>query len=96
MTYVVAAYWRAKEGEGDYVADVLARNAALSREEPGCLVFIGHRSVEDPRNFFLYEQYVDEAAYRAHNETEHFKTLVLGEAVPRLESRERTYYEPLD
>jgi quinol monooxygenase YgiN len=96
LTYVVAAYWRAQEGEDEYIADLLARNAALSRAEPGCLMFVGHRSVEDPRNFFLYEQYRDEAAFKAHTETEHFKSLVLGDAVPRLESRERTFYEPLD
>jgi quinol monooxygenase YgiN len=59
-------------------------------------VFIGHRSTKDPRNFFLYEQYADEAAFRAHTETDQFKTLVLCDAVPRLESRERAFYEPLD
>jgi quinol monooxygenase YgiN len=96
VTYVVAAYWRAREGEEDYVADLLARNAALSRQEPGCLMFVGHRSTEDPRQFFLYEQYVDEGAFKAHAETAHFKQLVLGEAVPRLESRERAFYEMLD
>ena len=96
MTYVVAARWRAREGEEDSVAELLAQNAALSREEPGCLVFIGHRSLEDGRNFFLYEQYVDEAAFHAHTETEHFNTLVQGEVVPRLELRERAFYEPLD
>ena len=96
MTYVVAAQWRAKDGEEERVADLLARNASLSRQEPGCLMFVGHRSVEDPRNFFLYEQYVDEAAFQAHTETEHFKNIVLGDVVPRLESRERAFYEPVD
>jgi len=96
VTYVVTARWRAKEGEEERVAELLARNAALSREEPGCLMFVGHRSLEDPRNFFLYEQYEDEAAFRAHGETEHFKNIVLGDVVPRLEARERAYFEPVD
>ena len=96
MTYVVTAHWRAKEGEEEQVAQMLARNAALSREEPGCLMFVGHRSVEEPRNFFLYEQYVDDAAFQAHTETQHFKDIVLGDVVPRLEARERAFYEPVD
>ena len=96
MTYVVTAQWRARDGEEERVAELLVRNAALSREEPGCLMFVGHRSLEDPRNFFLYEQYVDEAAFQAHTETEHFKNIVLGDVVSRLESRERAFYEPVD
>jgi len=34
-------------------------------------------------------------AVQAHTESEHFKRLVLGEAMPLLESRERLYYSPL-
>ena len=96
MTYVVTAHWRAKAGEEEQVAGLLTRNAALSRQEPGCLLFVGHRSVEDPRNFFLYEQYVDEAAFQAHTQTQHFKDIVLGDVVPRLESRERAFYVLVD
>ena len=58
-------------------------------------MFIGHRSIDDPRTFFLYEQYDDEPAFRAHTETEHFKQLVLGDAVPRLEiARARLLHDP--
>jgi quinol monooxygenase YgiN len=96
VTYVVTAHWRAKKGEEERVAHVLMRNAALSRAEPGCGMFIAHRATDDPRSFFLYEQYDDEAAFRAHEQSEHFKKLVLGEAVPRLESRERAFYSILD
>ena len=45
------------------------------------LVYIPNRDPEDPTKFFIYEQYVDEAAYTAHTETEHFKT-------PRLRRRD--------
>ena len=96
MTYVVVANWRVMEGEEEHVAEVLSRIAQKSREEPGCLMFLAHRSAEDPRNFLLYEQFVDEAAFQAHSVTEHFKNLVLADAVPRLESRVRAFYEPLD
>ena len=96
MAFAVAVTWLAKEGEEDQVGQILAEVAALSREEPGCRMFIGHRSMDDPREFFLYEQYDDEAAFIAHRKTEHFKQLILGEAVPRLESRERAVYTTMD
>ena len=96
MAYVVAVTWRAREGEEDRVRQILAEVVAHSRTEPGCRMFVGHRSLEDPRTFFLYEQYDDEAAFLAHRETEHFQHHVVGEAVPRLESRERQNYVTLD
>lgn len=95
MTYVVAVTWRAREGEEDRVGEILGEVAAHSRLEPGCEMFIAHRSMEDPRAFFLYEQYVDEAAFKEHGQSEHFKRWVLGEAVPLLESRQRAFYRPL-
>ena len=96
MTFVVTAIWRAREGEEEHVAEILATNAALSRQEPGCRMFITHRAVDDPRTFLLYEQYDDEAAFKAHTETQHFKEHVLGNAVPRLENRERAFYNTMD
>ena len=96
MAYVLAATWRAKEGEEEAVGRIIERMVPLSRAEPGCRMFVAHRSVDDPRTFFLYEQYDDEAAVKAHSETEHFKEHVLGDAVPRLESRERAFYITMD
>jgi quinol monooxygenase YgiN len=96
VTYVVTATWHAREGEEDRVAELLAKNAALSAQEPGCRMFIAHRAIDDSRTFFLYEQYDDEAAFKAHMETAHFRELVLGEAVPRLEGRERAFYTTMD
>lgn len=96
MAYVLAATWRAKEGEEERIREILETTVPLSREEPGCQLFVAHRSVDDPRVFFLYEQYDDEAAVKAHTETEHFQKHVLTDAVPRLESRERAFYVTLD
>lgn len=95
MAHAVAVTWIAREGEEDRVGQLLEEITPLVRAEPGCLVYIAHRSAEDPRTFFIYEQYEDEAAFLAHRETEHFTELVLGEAVPLLESRTSTHYETL-
>ena len=96
MALAVAVTWVATEGEEEHVRVLLEEILPLVRAEPGCLMYIAHRSPEDPRTFFLYEQYVDQAAVLAHRETEHFQELVLGEVVPLLESRIRIEYETLE
>lgn len=93
MAYVVAATYTVKPGEEERVRGILETMAPLAREEPGCLFFQAHYSPENPSVFFLYEQYEDEAAYRAHMETPHFKEHIRGDAIPRLERRERAFYE---
>jgi len=97
MTYVVAATWRAREGKADRLLEVIRELTPPSRAESGAVFYQAQRSTEDPRLFFLYEQYVDEAAYHAHMETEHFTRLAKEEAIPELlEARERAFYETID
>ena len=96
MVYVVVALWKAKEGQQDTIARVIEKMTPLSRQEPGCLMYQAHRSLSDPRLFFLYEQYVDEAAYQAHMESPHAKQYAWSEGIPNLESRERFFYEMLN
>jgi quinol monooxygenase YgiN len=92
---VVAATWEAREGEADAVADILSRFAPKAREEPGMKLFLVHRGVANPAQFLFYELFEDEAACAAHQETEHFRSLILGEGVPRLTRRERVQYAML-
>jgi len=93
VAYVVIAKWIAKPGEEGAVAAAIDALIPPSRTEPGMLVYQAHRDPQDPRVFLLYEQYIDEAAYRAHGESEHFKRHGHGDAIPRLEARERSFYE---
>ncbi|HXD67835.1 MAG TPA: putative quinol monooxygenase [Solirubrobacteraceae bacterium] len=93
MAYVVLARWVAKPGEEEAVAAAIDALIAPSRAEPGNLMYEAHRDPSDPRVFLLYEQYADEDGYRAHGESEHFTRLGHGDAIPRLESRERSFYE---
>jgi quinol monooxygenase YgiN len=94
MAYVVSAKWRAKPGKEDRLKALCEEMTEPSRAEPGNVFYQAQRSLEDPQLFYLYEQYVDEAGYVAHQETEHFTRLVKGEAIPELlEAREREFYE---
>ena len=63
---------------------------ALSKGKGSCTW--PHRAKDDPNDILLYEIYKSEAAFNTHRETEHFKTLVLGEAVPLLAFREVRAY----
>jgi quinol monooxygenase YgiN len=93
MAYVVSALWRAKEGKEGRLAELIEEITPPSREEPGNLFYQAQRSVDDPRLFYLYEQYADEAAYQAHMDSEHFTRLVKEEAIPELlEDRQRAFY----
>jgi quinol monooxygenase YgiN len=96
MAYVVTALWTAQEGQEDTIADVIATMTPLSRQEPGCLFYQAHRSPDDPRVFFLYEQYVDVDGYEAHMASAHFERYVRGVAIPNLAARVRAFYETMD
>ena len=94
--FIVTARWLAKMGQDDQVADLLKRAVVNTRAEPGCMLFMANRSVENPRRFLVYEQFEDEAAFAAHVGSAPFKEVVLEGIVPRLELRERETYSLLE
>jgi len=61
-------------------------NSADSRKEPGCRQFDVLVDPTDRTQVMLYEVYVDEKAFDAHQQTAHFKKYI-AEAVPLLASR---------
>lgn len=97
MIVLMADYYT-QEGKDDAVAEVLRGMSAYcnSEQEPGCAMYIVNRSVDDPRHFLLYEQYVDQAALDAHRETAMFKEKILGTVVPMLERRQPTFWEVVE
>lgn len=95
MAFVVVAKWTAKPGEEAAVAAAVQKLIEPSRAEPGNLFYQPHRDPADPRVFYFYEQYVDEDGYKAHGDSEHFKAIGFGDAIPRLEERHREFYETI-
>jgi len=96
MTHVVVARWRPRNGQTETIEAILQELAKKVRQEPGNLQFVVNKSLDDPNEFLLYEQYKDEQAFVDHQQTAHFKPLVLERAVPLLERRERHAYSILD
>jgi quinol monooxygenase YgiN len=89
---LIVAQWEAKEGQADRVADILARFLPEAQREAGAKLFLIGRAKENPGQFLFYELFRDEAAFKAHQESAHFKTYIAGQALPLLERRERAQY----
>ena len=89
---LVVAQWEAKEGEADHVASILDRFLPEAQREDGAKLFLISRGKDNPAQFLFYELFRDEAAFKAHQESAHFKTYIAGQALPLLAKRERTQY----
>jgi quinol monooxygenase YgiN len=89
---LIIAQWEAKEGQADRVAGILERFLPEAQREPGVKLFLISRAKENPAQFLFYELFRDEAAFKAHQESAHFKTCIAGEALPLLAKRERAQY----
>ena len=91
--FVVAITLEAKPGEEDRVATILDVMVAPTMAEPGVKLFLPYRSPTNPALFFVFELYVDEAGWGAHERTAHFKEAVAG-LLPRVIRRERVPFVP--
>jgi quinol monooxygenase YgiN len=63
--------------------------------EPGCRAYVGWQSTENPRKFFFYEVYDDEAALKAHRSAPYFEQYVTNGLGNLMESSEREIYNPV-
>jgi quinol monooxygenase YgiN len=92
---LVVAQWEAKEGEADKVVSILDRFLPEAQREEGVKLFLISRGRENPAQFLFYELFRDEAAFKAHQESAHFKTYIAGQALLLLAKRERAQYAML-
>ena len=90
---VVAIEIDAKVGEEQAVADALAALVAPTMAEPGVKLFLPYRSPTDPKAFFIFELYRNEAGWAAHQRTDHFKAFA-DTMLPRIARRERVPFVP--
>jgi quinol monooxygenase YgiN len=92
---VLAVTWMANPGREEQVAQIFTKLQAASRQEPGCLMYVVHRHKTDPRCFFIYEQYRDDAAREAHRQSPHFQEYVVKALKNIGERKEGELYSPL-
>jgi quinol monooxygenase YgiN len=91
--FVVAIMLEAKEGEADALAAILHELTVPTMAEPKVKLFLPYRSPTNPALFFIFELYVDESGWAAHEATGHFKAAVK-ELLPRVTRRERVPFLP--
>jgi quinol monooxygenase YgiN len=89
---IVTAFWEVNSGEENAVAALLKDFLPQAQREPGVKAFQIHRNVAKPREFFFYEVFAGEAAFAEHQQTDHFKNIILGQAIPKLARRERSQF----
>ncbi len=95
MALILAVTWIAKQGNEEEVSEILRRLGEASRQEEGMLTYTTHVDPDNPCEFFIYEKYHDAGGLEAHQQTTHFKELVLEKGIPLLESRVRKQYVDL-
>lgn len=91
--FVVAIEIDAKAGEEHAVAAALRALIVPTMAEPGVKLFLPYRSPTDPKTFFVFELYRNEAGWAEHQETGHFRAFV-EKMLPRIARRERTAFVP--
>ena len=92
----VAAHFKAQAGHEETVRLLLLQAAAAVREhEPGNLIYTAHQDPKTPTQFFIYEQYADQAALEAHRDSAHYQDLVVKQIGPLLAERAVTFYQLL-
>lgn len=89
---LVVAQWEAKPDQADRVAEILRDFLPEAQGEEGVRLFLISRATDNPAQFLFYELFRDEAAFRAHQDSAHFKDHIAGQALPLLARRERTQY----
>jgi quinol monooxygenase YgiN len=93
---VLAVTWMANVGREAEVAKLFSKLTEASRKEPGCRIYIVHRHRTEPRRFFIYEQYTDDAALEAHRASPHFLEYAKKELTKIADRVEGNLYEPLE
>jgi autoinducer 2-degrading protein len=92
---VLGVTWMAKAGREAEVAELFSTLTEESRKELGCAMYQVHRHRTEPHRFFIYEQYIDDAALEAHRNAPHFLQYARKD-LPKIADRvEGHVYDPL-
>jgi quinol monooxygenase YgiN len=91
--FVVAIMIEAKEGQSEAVGIILEELVAPTMAEPGVKLFLPYRSPNNPALFFVFELYVDENGWAAHQSSTHFKEAIQ-DLLPRVARRDRVPFVP--
>ena len=92
QSLIVTAFWQVNPGEEAAIASLLKDFLPKAQQEPGVKQFQIHQNAARPGEFFFYEVFAGEAAFAEHQQTRHFKEIIVGQAIPKLAKRERAQF----
>ena len=96
MPYVVCRQVDREGGRGGRGGALRRRDGPARRAPSPAYCSTSRTAIPRTRRvFFFYEQYADEAAYQAHVDSPHFQATGFGDAIPRLETRQREFYRTI-
>ena len=70
---IISAIITVVEGKGDEYIEKFSELAPKVRKDPGAITYVLHRHIDNPDQFFVFEQYEDRDAITYHGSTDHFK-----------------------
>lgn len=70
---IISAIITVVDGKGDEYIENFKGLAPKVRKDPGAITYVLHRNIDDPNQFFVFEQYEDRKAVAYHGSTDHFK-----------------------
>ncbi len=95
--YVILVEYTINENDIDKVVDLLTEIQLETLEnEEGCLVYDVLLAEDDPTKIFIYESYENEAAFKAHTNSAHFKQIVPTKLKPLIKQEKITKLFPLN
>ena len=92
---VLVVHFHMKPGTEELAKEYMRKMQERTRKEPGCRMYIGHQSLEDPLLLCFYEQYDDQPALDAHRATPYFSEYVTNGLLKLMESRKAGLFEPV-
>ncbi len=76
MALCIVARFHARAGNEDAIAEALREVTPFTRKEPDCLSVDVFRSIRDPRLFYVYSRWSDDAAFERHAGLPHTVRLI--------------------
>jgi len=89
-------HFSVKQGEEENAKEWMRKMQEHTRREPGCRLYVGHQSTEDPRRFCFYEQYDDQAALDAHRAAPYFAEFVINGLAKLIEGKTQELFVPVE
>ena len=91
----VAVTYLIQPGHEEEAIKLFATLTERTHTEPLNLFYLVHHSLTEPRRFFIYEQYTDQAALGTHRASPYFVQYATNGLFNILEKREAEIYVPL-